>query len=214
VVGIRWHRLQSVFRAVTRILALDTTGERGSVALVEDGAIVEEVAMESADGFAHVVFGEIESLLGRHGLSYREIDVFAAAAGPGSFTGVRVGLTAAKGLAEATGRRVAAVSNLRAVASFGTNAVRAAMMDARRGEIYGGVYNCDLEPIADEVVMPKEQWLATLPDGVEIVEGDGRALAGAIGKIAALHPELARDPAEIDANYVRRSDAELLWREP
>ena len=199
---------------MTRILALDTTGELGSIALVEDGAVVEEVVLRSADGFAHVVFGEIEALLGRHGLSYQEIDVFAAAAGPGSFTGVRVGLTAAKGLAEATGRRVAAVSNLRAVASFGTNAVRAAMMDARRGEIYGGVYNSNLELIADEVVMPKEQWLATLPDGAEIVEGGGRALAGAIGKIAASHPQLARDPAEIDANYVRRSDAELLWREP
>ena len=55
---------------------------------------------------------------------------------------------------------------------------------------------------------------ATLPAGAEIVEGDGRLLAGAIGKIAASHPELARDPAEIDANYVRRSDAELLWRKP
>jgi tRNA threonylcarbamoyladenosine biosynthesis protein TsaB len=199
---------------VTRILALDTTGEQGSIALIENGRVVEEVAMQSPDGFAHVVFGEIESLLKRHALGYREIDVFAAAAGPGSFTGVRVGLTAVKGLAEATGRKVAAISNLRAVASFGTGAVRAAVIDARRAEIYGGVYGGALNPVSEEVVMPRPQWLATLPVGAEIVEGDGRLLAGAIGKIAASHPELARDPAEIDANYVRRSDAELLWREP
>ena len=197
-----------------RILALDTTGERASIALVEEGQVVEEVAMESPDGFAHVVFSEIQSLLGRHGVSIAQIDVFAAAAGPGSFTGVRVGLAAVKGLAEATGRKVAAVSNLRVVASFGTRAVRAAIIDARRGEIYGGVYDGSLNVVSEEVVMPRIQWLATLPAGAEIVEGDGRLLAGAIGKIAASHPELARDPAEIDANYVRRSDAELLWRKP
>jgi tRNA threonylcarbamoyladenosine biosynthesis protein TsaB len=199
---------------VTRILALDTTGEQGSIALVQNGQVVEEVAMESPDGFAHVVFGEIQSLLERHGVSIAQIDVFAAAAGPGSFTGVRVGLAAAKGLAEATGKQVAGVSNLQAVASFGDSAVRAAIIDARRGEIYGGVYDGSLNAISEEVVMPKTQWLATLPDGAEIVEGDGRLLAGAIGKIAASHPELARDPAEIDANYVRRSDAEILWKEP
>ena len=199
---------------MTRILALDTTGELGSIALVADGRVLEEVAMESPDGFAHVVFGEIEALLARHGLSVAEIDVFAAAAGPGSFTGVRVGLTAAKGLAEATGRKVAAVSNLRAVAWFGTQTMRAAMIDARRGEIYGGVYDGALNAVSDEVVMPMADWLATLPAGAEIVKSEGRLLAGAIGSIAAGHPELARDPAEIDANYVRRSDAELLWREP
>jgi len=192
---------------------VDTTGEVGSLALVEDGVIVEEAEMESADGFAHVLFGAMEELLARRGLGIEEIDLFASASGPGSFTGVRVGLTAVKGLAEATGRRVAAVSNLRAVASFGSGAVRAAFIDARRGEIYGGVYNDALELIGDEVVMPFERWIATLPEGAERVERGTRALAGAIGQIAGSHPELARDPAEIDANYVRRSDAELLWKD-
>jgi hypothetical protein len=76
------------------------------------------------------------------------------------------------------------------------------------------VYDQALNPVGEEVVMPRDQWLATLPPDSEIVEGDGQPLAGAIGRIASDHPELARDPAEIDANYVRRSDAELLWREP
>ena len=198
---------------MTRILAIDTTGEHGSIALVEDGAVTEEVAIESPDGFAHVVFGEIEALLARHELTLDEIDLFAAAAGPGSFTGVRVGLAAAKGLAEATGRKVTAVSNLRAVASFGSSSLRAAIIDARRGEIYGGLYDGNLNAISDEVVIAKDQWLATLPPDAEIVETN-RPLAGAIARIAAHRPDLARDPAEIDANYVRRSDAELLWREP
>ena len=169
--------------------------------------------MNSPDGYAHVLFGEIEALLTRHGLSFADINVFAAAAGPGSFTGVRVGLTAVKGFAEATGRKVAAVSNLRAVASFGTHALRAAIINARRGEIYGGVYDSALNAVSEELVMPRVEWLAALPVDAEIVEVQGLLLAGAIGKIAASHPELARDPAEIDANYVRRSDAELMWRD-
>lgn len=196
-----------------RVLALDTTGEVGSLALVEDEQVVEEVEMESADGFAHVLFGEIEKMLERRGLRIEEIDLFAAGSGPGSFTGVRVGLTAVKGLAEATGRRAAAVSNLRAVASLGRGVLRGAWIDARRGEIYGGVYNDALELMGDEVVMARERWIAMLPAGAEIVERGTRPLAGAVGRIAAIDPELARDPAEVEANYVRRSDAELLWKE-
>ncbi len=108
--------------------------------------VIEEVALDSPDGFAHVLFGEIERLLARHGLGIEQVDAFASASGPGSFTGVRVGLTAVKGLAEATGRKVVAVSNLEALAWFGSRPLRAAVLDARRGEVYGGVYDAGLRP--------------------------------------------------------------------
>lgn len=213
------------------ILSIDTTGETGSIALVEGAAIVEEVALASPDGFAHVLFQEIERLLERNGIAIGAIDAFAAASGPGSFTGVRVGLTAAKGLAEAAGRPAVAVSNLQALATFGTRALRATVIDARRGEIYGAVYDAALQPVCGEVVMNYDAWLATLPEGdlefissgfpitgvaeARIIEAP-KAIAGAIGKIAAarLAAGLAQDPAALDANYVRRSDAELLWRDP
>ena len=98
------------------------------------------------------VFQRIQQLLARHGVNVDQMDCFAAASGPGSFTGVRVGLTAVKGLAEATGKRVVAVSNLRALAFFGTAQLRAALLDARRGEVYGAVFNDRLEIVAPEVV--------------------------------------------------------------
>lgn len=207
------------------ILALDTTGESGSVALVRDARVIEQIAIESPDGFAHVLFGEIEAMLARNRVKIGDIDVFASASGPGSFTGVRIGLTAVKGLAEAAGKKAAAVSNLRAIASFGSKPLRAAVIDARRGEIYGGLYDRDLEKVEEEVVMPLDRWLAMLAsEEIEIIASASieprkgwtrapRSLAGAIGVIAALKPELACNPAEIDANYVRRSDAELLWKE-
>lgn len=197
-----------------KILAIDTTSELGSIALTEDERVMEEALLQSGDGFAHVLFGEIESLLARHELRLTDLDGFASASGPGTFTGVRVGLTAVKGLAEALSRRVVAVSNLRAMALFGTGELRAPWIDARRGEIYGAVYNAALEPECEEVVVKHETWLASLPPGVEIISGL-RPLAGAIGRIAAREfaAGRARDPAAIDANYVRRSDAELLWKD-
>jgi tRNA threonylcarbamoyladenosine biosynthesis protein TsaB len=201
------------------LLAIDTTSEFGSLALFLAGAegdrVLEEVAMHSPDGFAHVMFPEIERLLARHNLKITDVEGFAAAAGPGSFTGVRVGLTAAKGLAEATGRKVVAVSNLQAIASFGTRALRAPVIDARRGDIFGTVYDAELGLVAPEVVMKLDDWLRTLPAGTEVIEDAPKLLAGAIARIAArrFQAGLAQDPAEIDANYVRRSDAELMWRD-
>jgi tRNA threonylcarbamoyladenosine biosynthesis protein TsaB len=197
------------------LLAIDTTSEFGSIALAEDGSVLEEVAMHSPDGFAHVMFPEIEALLARHNLTVTGLEGFAAAAGPGSFTGVRVGLTAAKGLAEATHRKVVAVSNLQAVASFGTHALRAPVIDARRGDIFGAVYDSDLRLAAPEVVMQLQDFLRTLRGDVEVLDRPPKLLAGAIARIAAgrFAAGLGQDPAEIDANYVRRSDAELMWRD-
>ncbi|HTC37216.1 MAG TPA: tRNA (adenosine(37)-N6)-threonylcarbamoyltransferase complex dimerization subunit type 1 TsaB, partial [Bryobacteraceae bacterium] len=112
------------------ILSIDTTSEFGSIALTEANVVVEEIALHAPEGFGHVLFGHIEELLDRNGTTVHQMECFAGAAGPGSFTGVRVGLAAAKGLAEATGKRMVAVSNLRALASFGTAPLRATVIDA------------------------------------------------------------------------------------
>ncbi|MGB9604552.1 MAG: tRNA (adenosine(37)-N6)-threonylcarbamoyltransferase complex dimerization subunit type 1 TsaB, partial [Bryobacteraceae bacterium] len=156
-----------------RILALDTTTEFGSLALLEGDQVVEEILLHSPDGFAHILFDHLARLLERHGWKLEEVDCFASAAGPGAFTGVRVGLAAAKGLAEATGRPLVAVSNLQAVASFGSAPLRAAVLDARRGEIYGAVYDHKLEVVCPEAVMKFPAWLETLPEGeLEFVSPD------------------------------------------
>jgi tRNA threonylcarbamoyladenosine biosynthesis protein TsaB len=196
------------------ILAIDTTSEPGSIAITDEERLIEEVVLESGDGFAQVLFGEIENLLARNHLRLADVDGFASASGPGTFTGVRVGLTAVKGLAETMSRRVVTVSNLRAMAYFGTRELRATWTDARRGDIYGAVYNASLDPVCDEVVMKYDAWVATLPAGVEILSGP-RPLAGAVGRIGAREFAAGRslDPAAVDANYVRRADAEMMWKD-
>lgn len=220
-----------------KILAVDTTAEFGSIALVCGGDVVSEVLIHGPEGFGQVLYGRLSQLLRTAGWTLGEIDCFAAAAGPGSFTGVRVGLAAVKGLAEAAGKRAVAVSNLQAIACFGARELRAAILDARRGQVYGAVYSAALEIVSPEVVAVFPEWIQTLPGGdLEFlstacapfrpalagtrfehapVRDVPRALAGAIGRIAAARYSagLAEDPAALDANYVRRSDAELFWRE-
>jgi len=217
------------------ILAVDTTHAHGSLALARGGDLLEEVGLESPSGFAHVIYGHLEALLGRNGVSVGDVECFAAASGPGAFTGVRVCLACVKGLAEAEGKPAVAVSNLEAIASFGAAPLRAVLLDARRSEVYAAVYDSAGRLVCPETVAPPARWLETVPAGVELVSPDFSAFADAIAASRfhaaprttappALAAAIARiawrrwqagetsDPAALDANYVRRSDAELLWK--
>jgi tRNA threonylcarbamoyladenosine biosynthesis protein TsaB len=196
------------------VLAIDTTLEIGSLALARGEEILEEVEVRAPSGFAHILYAELEALLARNDISLADIDCFAAASGPGSFTGVRIGLACIKGLAEAMGKPAAGVSNLRALASLGRSPLRAAIIDARRGEVYAAVYDAAGQLVSPEVVTRREAWIEALPGGpIERIEQDltsPHKLAGAIARIA---PSVMQDPAVLDANYVRRSDAEMFWKE-
>jgi tRNA threonylcarbamoyladenosine biosynthesis protein TsaB len=196
-------------------LAVDTTAESGSIALADGNGVLEEVPIHAPQGFSRVLFGEIEGLLARQSVGLRDIELFAGACGPGSFTGVRVGLSAIKGLAEVLGKRVVAVSNLEALAEFGTTGLRATVIEAHRGEVYAAVYDGAGNAVIPEAVLPFENFVQLV--GRREVEWirSSPALAGAVAAIAIRKATkgLSHDPAAIDANYVRRSDAELLWKE-
>ena len=210
------------------VLAVDTTHEHGSLALNQ-----AEISLDAPTGFAHVLYPRLEQLLDDNGVRLTDIDCFAAASGPGSFTGLRVGLACIKGLAEATGKPAVGVSNLEALARFGSRPLRAVIEDARRGEIYGAVYDASGCAVVPETVARLSDWLNTLPSGdLEFIAVDFTAIAdalpAAVPRVAA-PPALARavaciaaerflrgqaqDPAALDANYIRRSDAELFWKE-
>jgi tRNA threonylcarbamoyladenosine biosynthesis protein TsaB len=193
------------------LLAVDTSAERGGIALWNNGD-VEERTLSAPDGFSRILFGEIESFLAASATALDRVDAFAAASGPGSFTGVRVALSAMKGLAEACERPLFAVSNLQALAWYGSAELRAPVLDARRGEIFGGLYDASLQPRREEVAAAREAFLAALPAGAEVIEAR-ESVAGAVARIAAARYDAGErpDPAAADANYVRRADAELNW---
>ncbi len=215
-----------------RILALDTTSEFGSLAALEGDRLIEETPMTSSDGFSHVLFDQLEQFLARLRWSIDSVDCFACTAGPGSFTGLRVGLAAVKGLAEATNKPVVAVSNLEVLASFGSKPLRAAIADARRGEIYGGLFDAQLQPLLPERVMKLAAFRDALPKGdLEFIAAGfepfrddlagaclttaPRFIASAVARLAAkrLAAGECTSPISIDANYVRRNDANMLWQD-
>lgn len=210
----------------TRILAVDTTCEYGSVALIENDRVMEEVAIHAPDGFGQALFGYLE----KWRLTLKDIDCFACAQGPGTFTGVRIGLAAMKGLAFALSKPVCAISNLQAIAFLGSEPLRAAFLDARRDQIFGAVYDAQSNLICGEVVTSLPRWMASL-DGKEVeylttdlelcsvgpmsTKAVGTSLAGAVGVLASRKyaQGQAGHARSIDANYVRRADAEMSWED-
>ena len=194
-------------------LALDTTGEHGSIALVSGQRVIEEVSLHEPEGFSGVIFPEISALLQRQGCTLQDVGLFAAAAGPGSFTGVRIGLAAVKSLAEVNGKAAAAVSNLRVLAELGVAPLRATVIDARRGEVYAALWDASGHQILDERVCPMEVFVRELPAAavewicsdrtvVPVRDGDTflqapLALAGGIGRLAQSNISV---PEALDAN--------------
>ena len=125
------------------ILALDTTTRAGSCALARDGTVLRELASDPAQSHAEHLPGDLMVLLDAVHVELEAIDVFAVATGPGSFTGLRVGIATMQGLAFATGKPLIGVSALDALASLtrpepGEHV--ATWIDAWRGEVYAALY--------------------------------------------------------------------------
>ena len=218
------------------VLALDTTSRSGSLALASSNEVVEARAVEAPEGFGQILYQEIRELLQRHGVKLAEVDCYAGATGPGSFTGIRIGLTAVKALADVHEKQVVGVSNLRAIASCTSGRYRAPVMDARRGEVYAAVYDEQLRPVVPEVVTRWLDFLRLLDQrevtfaatNASLFEAGGAAplaahlkrrvvsepLAGAVAYLAVkeLRAGKAIPASALDANYIRRSDAELNWK--
>ena len=128
-----------------RVLALDTTTRAGSVALVDDNLIVEERPGDPSRTHAERLPAELLAVLETYGVALSAVDLFAVAAGPGSFTGLRIGLATVQGLASVTGRQVVGISSLEALAQVASQAVPAgalvaAWIDAQRREVFSTMY--------------------------------------------------------------------------
>src|SRR3954464_12646327 len=123
------------------ILALDTTTRTGSSALVRDGVVLCEAASDPEQSAAQHLPGDLIALLDAAHVGLDAIDVFAVAIGPGSFTGLRVGIATMQGLAFAVGKPLIGVSALAALAAIAGSGRVAAWIDAWRGEVYAALYH-------------------------------------------------------------------------
>jgi len=127
------------------VLALDTTTRDGSVALVDERGTIDERRGDAARTHAERLPRELVDVAAAHGMAPREVDLFAVATGPGSFTGLRIGIATIQGLAFTAERRVVGVSALEALAVIARQGLRpgdtiAAWMDARRREVFAALY--------------------------------------------------------------------------
>jgi tRNA threonylcarbamoyladenosine biosynthesis protein TsaB len=219
------------------IVAIDTSGRKGSVALCRgDAGSFEVVQLTSLEGgtYSARLMPTISALLEQNGFDKKDVGGVVVVSGPGSFTGLRVGLATVKGLCEILRKPLATVSMLEAVAVMYGSAeeIVTAVLDAGRGEVYVGDYRLgfgsaslmreyivklaefagEAGRIGGELLAPDAsvaEFLQTAGNKVRQVvpvQADG---IGRIGLRKLLAGDVA-DPASVDVNYIRRSDAEIF----
>lgn len=217
------------------------------MALLQGAEVLEVLAHESAEEYSSWLPRAVEQVLKSAGQSMQTVEAYAVACGPGSFTGLRVGLTTVKAWSEVFGRPIAAVSRLEALASQAEEGAKivAAFVDAHREQVFGALYarkDGRLERVEDEMVVApgkfvdwvgersgaeRVAWVSPDPEHItyqevwrerekagEKVRGVSAVFAPVIGRIGyqKLLENQTADALTLDANYVRRSDAEVLWK--
>lgn len=221
------------------ILGLDTSGKSGGVTLAEgDQSRFHVIASSPIAGgtFSAQLVPTVAALLSTNGYSAQSLEGFAAASGPGSFTGLRVGLSAIKGLAEILRQPIATVSLLETLTFGGGRSGKiGAALDAGRSEVFYGLYvvNGGSATVVYEKLLSRAEFQERArEDGLELLltsDASIAELASAMGAKAELveHPGsemiarvglrklLAGQTVSIealDANYLRRSDAEIFFK--
>lgn len=224
-----------------KILTIDTSSNCSSVALSDGTTLLGECILGEDRCHSGRLLTSVSDLLNAAGLTPADVDAFAVSLGPGSFTGVRVGIATVKGLALATGKPAVGFSSLAMLAmNLPYSAAQVApMFDARKNEVYAGLYRCGALPEtvgADAVVAP-ESFLAGI-DRPTLFVGEGavryRDLIGStLGELALFPPWHAHLPragagavialasalngnftplALLNPTYLRLSEAELAKR--
>jgi tRNA threonylcarbamoyladenosine biosynthesis protein TsaB len=220
------------------LLAIDTSGKQGSIALARAGEPTAEGDFEMIEiaplvggTFSAQLVPQISELLARNGFMKTAIGAFAVASGPGSFTGLRIGLAAVKALAEVLEKPIAAVSLLEVCAvTSGAQGKIMAALDAGRGDVYVGEYEIPETPAqaAREQILTRSEFLAHA-QGWTVVTPDTvlAEAASAAGLSVSTLPPISADavaqlgwrkiqsgevvtPEQLEANYIRRTDAEML----
>ena len=223
-----------------RILSVDTSTAACSVVLSEDGKLKGEINTESEETHSVRLLPGIDTLLRSCGCNIKNIDAFAVVCGPGSFTGVRIGLTTIKGLAESLSKPTVQVTAFEAwVEKFPRQqGILVPVIDARRGEVYSAVFSRNgevTELLSPGTVEKVPELLASITHAQACFVGGGAAayrdlivarpgwqvLAGdlflgrAVSRIAFRRAEEKTflTAGELQAYYLRKPDAELKWKQ-
>ena len=210
------------------LLAIDTSGRQGGIALAHGEDRVEIVESTAIQGgtFSAELIPQIADLLAKYSYSAKNLQALVAVTGPGSFTGLRVGLTAVKALAEVLGIPIATVTSLEILLAAAADADSAmAVLDAGRGELY----------VATQANGKRQESLLTAAEAVAIADSRSLRVVAAEASVASKFPKSdliqycssevaarlgfdklrARDTVDVlalDANYIRKSEAEYMHK--
>ena len=185
-----------------RVLAFDSSGNGCSAAVVGDDEVLAHEFEAMAIGQAEQLLPMIARVMEAARIGFADLDCIAVTVGPGAFTGVRIGLAAAEGLALASGKPVLGLTSFETVAAAVPDAVIAAVagagewhlvvaLDSRRKELYLQAFDRKRIPVGSGALVPPQDWVSWLPDGTIVFAGDGAgrlqsALAGRVGIMAGI----------------------------
>lgn len=231
------------------ILAIDTSDTHGSLAVRRDATLLSFRLHSPGEDYSSWLLPAVFAGLAEANVNLEQVDVFGACTGPGSFTGLRVGLTTVKAWSDIYGTRIVGVSRLATLARNGSTHISyvLASYDAQRGQSFAALYRRELgglTPVGAEMVATPEEilhfvaqhagntpveWVQLGVDTISTAPGwPGRAalgdvLTGSSLNLSATIAQIAEERAgktdftdvlQLDANYVRRSDAEIFWKGP
>ncbi len=226
-----------------KVLALETATIAGSIAIVDDNkGLIGEVKVDVKIAHSERLMPSVQWLLKASSITIKEIDAFAVSIGPGSFTGLRIGLSTAKGFSYSTGRPIVPVPTLDAFAKtlpFCSHMI-CPMLDARKNEIYAGLYKWEdnlCKKLMPETALSPEELLKRINEPV-VFMGDGvkiykKLIIDTLGTDAILAPAsrmspsassvaeiaveklkqgITADPVKLTPFYIRKSEAEIHWK--
>lgn len=183
-------------------LAIDTAAPRLQLGLLLADGRVDVSVDEIATGHAELIFERIATLLARNAVAYADLQRVVTTTGPGSFTGLRIGLSAARGIGLARAIPVVGVSSLVAL-SLTTNGSSTILLDARRGEAYFQSFSGPAAPLSAGALLPIEEARALVTPGSNLIESYFIDIAALASYGATLDP--VQNPPE--PNYIRDADA-------
>jgi tRNA threonylcarbamoyladenosine biosynthesis protein TsaB len=218
------------------LLAIETATEVGGVALLERGDLRAEIGLGESTSYNAALLPAIDSVLSLCGCALDDVEAIALSVGPGSFTGLRVGLATALGLCFGTERQIVPVPTLAALSLHAGEVGRIApLLDARKGQVYAGLYGPSAHPLGPELVTDPLPWLESvkgqgpvwfLGPGAHLYRNEigtalgteARLLSKLVGwpraaTVGTLGEQALRQgggcrPTEIELRYIRPAEAE------
>ena len=221
-------------------LGIESSTDAASVALVNEDCVIGEITYTIKKSHSTQLMPMVIQLLEVSGYTLKTIDGIGVSMGPGSFTGLRIGMTLANMLSYANGLPIVGISSLKAIAYNGKGLAEyvCPLIYSRKEEVYGALYNRNLEPLMDEQIMSIEGFIKKLPKEPILLLGDGFTKYGSFFKekgvpLVNCNPEIeipkgssvaylamesfkegkVENPFNLKPDYFRPSEAEIPWEQ-